>query len=142
MIHPDTDGGGAPDGAEDRNLNGALDSGETDPINPSDDPTCSSNVPIELDAPPVSGLRVVASGSDVVLTWSDARAVDACILYRVYVAVDAYTKSDASSFGLLATTGEPSYRHTGAAMDQLSYDYLIVGFSLAEGEGTVGHYGQ
>ncbi|MEM1028761.1 MAG: OmpA family protein [Myxococcota bacterium] len=44
-VNPDTDGGGVPDGAEDLNLDGAVDTGETDPTNPADDvaPTDTDN---------------------------------------------------------------------------------------------------
>jgi outer membrane protein OmpA-like peptidoglycan-associated protein len=36
-LRADTDGGGLPDGTEDRNRNGAVDPGETDPLDPTDD---------------------------------------------------------------------------------------------------------
>jgi clumping factor A len=36
-LNPDTDGGGVKDGDEDKNKNGAIDPGETDPNDPSDD---------------------------------------------------------------------------------------------------------
>jgi len=36
-LDPDTDKGGVPDGIEDTNHNGRVDSGETDPLNPADD---------------------------------------------------------------------------------------------------------
>jgi uncharacterized repeat protein (TIGR01451 family)/MYXO-CTERM domain-containing protein len=36
-LNPDTDGGGVPDGVEDPNHNGTIDSGEGDPNDPSDD---------------------------------------------------------------------------------------------------------
>ncbi|NUO48274.1 MAG: DUF11 domain-containing protein [Polyangiaceae bacterium] len=36
-TNADTDGGSVPDGAEDSNLNGAIDAGETDPNDPADD---------------------------------------------------------------------------------------------------------
>ncbi len=39
VLIADTDGGGATDGSEDCNLNGAVDAGETDPNNPADDST-------------------------------------------------------------------------------------------------------
>lgn len=38
-LKKDTDDGGKPDGAEDTNLNGRIDAGETDPNNPADDVT-------------------------------------------------------------------------------------------------------
>ncbi|MGK3997754.1 hypothetical protein [Sorangium sp. So ce1024] len=38
VVNSDTDGGGASDGEEDRNHDGAIDEGETDPNNPADDP--------------------------------------------------------------------------------------------------------
>ncbi len=37
MVDPDTDDGGVGDGSEDSNLDGAIDAGETDPNDPSDD---------------------------------------------------------------------------------------------------------
>ena len=37
VLRPDTDGGGTPDGAEDKNHNGQIDAMETDPNNPADD---------------------------------------------------------------------------------------------------------
>ncbi len=37
MVNPDTDYGGVPDGVEDWNLDGAIDAGETDPDDPTDD---------------------------------------------------------------------------------------------------------
>jgi uncharacterized repeat protein (TIGR01451 family) len=42
-LVPDSDGGGAVDGAEDCNLDGAVDSGETDPNDEDDDPTVTDS---------------------------------------------------------------------------------------------------
>jgi hypothetical protein len=140
--NPDSDGGGAPDGAEDRNLSGGVDAGEINPLDPRDDPPCAASRPPELDAPPVSGLRVSVDGPDLLIRWSDATAADPCILYHLYVATNALPKSRADAFTLLATTGQPVFRHVGAAVDGAAHDYLVVGFSLSKGEGPMGHYGR
>ena len=63
----DTDGGGAPDGAEDRDVNGRVDTGETDPGNPADDPACPATAPAEIE-----NLLVDRDGDDIVLTSTES----------------------------------------------------------------------
>jgi uncharacterized repeat protein (TIGR01451 family) len=48
-VDPDTDRGGIPDGQEDRNLDGKIDPGETDPNDPLDDMRCMADA--ECGAP-------------------------------------------------------------------------------------------
>jgi hypothetical protein len=50
-LDPDTDGGGCPDGLEDKNFNGKLDAGETDVYNASDDPVIPKPVAIFENLP-------------------------------------------------------------------------------------------
>lgn len=133
----DTDGGGAPDGAEDRNVNGAVDVGESDPENAADDPVCASSVP-----PEVTNLRVERDGDDILLTWDDLVGADPCVLYRVYVAQDAGTPDSFSLFRYEATVTQPSWRQPGGAIDLSDYDYLVTATSLAQGEGPLKHYGR
>jgi hypothetical protein len=135
----DSDGGGTPDGAEDRNVNGAVDGGETDPNNPLDDPVCNGLTPLE-----VTGLAFARDGSDVVLTWDDQIGSDPCLLYRIYIATDAGSPDMFGDFELagIATTAE--YRHPGAGISLSDHHYLItaVAPATAGGEGSLGHYGQ
>ncbi|MBN1944368.1 MAG: hypothetical protein JW797_01775 [Bradymonadales bacterium] len=55
----DTDGGGVPDGAEDSDLDGALDEGETDPTDPSDD----LDLPLDSDGDGLPDSLEIAIGS-------------------------------------------------------------------------------
>jgi len=50
-LDPDTDGGGCPDGLEDKNFNGKLNAGETDVYNASDDPVIPKPVAIFENLP-------------------------------------------------------------------------------------------
>ncbi|HKQ61882.1 MAG TPA: C25 family cysteine peptidase, partial [Candidatus Polarisedimenticolaceae bacterium] len=118
-LSPDSDGGGAPDGAEDRNANGRVDAGETDPRLAADDPVCATQ------APELGGLRLRSDGADVVLEWTDARAADPCVLYRVLVAADTVRPTGPSDFAPVATRTMPSHRHLGAGGDARSYSYLV-----------------
>jgi hypothetical protein len=136
-LDPDTDGGGAPDGAEDRNANGARDGGETDPLLAGDDPACAATAPPEIE-----NLRVDKSASDLLVSWSGLEAADPCVLYRVYVAKDAGTPDSFSKFAYVGTVTLPSWTHPGAATDGSIYHYLVTGFSLAHGEGPLGHFGR
>lgn len=135
----DTDGGGASDGAEDRNFDGSLDSGETDPTagNAGDDLTCASALP------EIMMLDATTSGSDVVLSWDDILGSHPCALYRLYAAPNAgFPKPSFTPFGLLRLTSSPGFVHAGAATDGVDYDYLVVAFDPLTGEGPLGHYGQ
>ena len=91
---------------------------------------------------PQSGLRVEVQGADLLIRWSDSTSADPCIVYRLYVATDVFPKDSVEAFEFLAITGEPVFRHLGAAADAASYDYLVTGFSFSQGEGPLGHYGQ
>jgi hypothetical protein len=133
----DTDGGGAPDGAEDRNANGRVDAGETNPKNGLDDPACAPTRPAE-----VQSLMVGTSGNDVVLTWDGQASQDPCVLYRVYVASGGGVATTFASFTYAGTVGATQWRHVGAAADAQSYTYLVNATSLAHGDGALGHYGR
>ncbi len=50
-LDKDSDGGGTPDGLEDRNHNGVVDPGETDPLNPSDDALRAASVMVVAHSP-------------------------------------------------------------------------------------------
>ena len=58
-VKKDTDNGGKADGAEDANLNGRIDAGETDPNNPADD-----NTVVDTDNDGLSDKEEVVLGSD------------------------------------------------------------------------------
>lgn len=73
----DTDGGGMPDGAEDRDGDGRMDPGEHDPLVASDDITCPSLPPDEI-----AGLRVTRSGAAALLTWT--ATPDPCATHVVF----------------------------------------------------------
>lgn len=136
-LAADTDGGGCPDGAEDRNANGQAGAGETDPTNPLDDSACSTT-----PAPEVQGLLVGKAGSDIVLIWNDLAPSDPCVLYRVYVATDAARPTAFSLFEFAGTATTASWTHTGAAVDGHGYHYLVTATTPAHGEGPLGHYGR
>ncbi len=59
-VNPDTDGGGVPDGSEDPNHNGAIDAGELDPNDPTDD----VNLPVDSDGDGLSDEEEAILGSD------------------------------------------------------------------------------
>ncbi|HXV75646.1 MAG TPA: C25 family cysteine peptidase [Candidatus Polarisedimenticolaceae bacterium] len=132
----DTDGGGAPDGAEDRSADGQVGPGETDPLNPADDPGCATEPPAE-----VSGLLLAKSGDDATLSWSDQSASDPCVLYRVYVATDA-APSDGAAFLVEATTTLAGWDHRGAVASDDLHFYLVTAITPIAGEGPRGHHGQ
>jgi len=133
----DSDGGGAPDGAEDRDANGRVDAGESDPLLTSDDPACASSVPEE-----VAGVVAVRDGSDVVLSWDAIAGGDPCALYRVYAASGPAVPNSFEAFAYVATTGNIALRLPGAAADPANGFYLVTGWSPATGEGVLGHYGR
>jgi hypothetical protein len=135
----DTDGGGVADGAEDRNFDGRVDAGETNPASghAADDLACTSALP------EVAGLNVSASGGDLVLTWGSITSGSPCALYRVYVEDNVGLPKDSfSRFHLLAVTGSATFRHAGAAADGVNHDYLVVAYDPLHGEGPLGHYGR
>ncbi len=134
-LNPDTDGGGAADGAEDTDFNGAVGSGETNPASgQAGDDTASV-------LPEVMSLTVDVSGDDLVLSWGGLAATHPCVRYRVYVADDnPAPKNSFTPFTLLAVTSAPGYTHVGARIDGLSHDYLVVAFDPLTG--PLGHYGQ
>jgi uncharacterized repeat protein (TIGR01451 family) len=59
-LDPDTDDGGVPDGAEDTDLDGEVDPGERDPLNPADDTT----PPVDSDGDGLPDAQEVHLGSD------------------------------------------------------------------------------
>jgi len=138
-LRADTDGGGSPDGAEDRNANGTVDAGETNPTNAADDPACGGSVP-----PQISGLKVDPSGSDAVVSWTSLHAGDRCLLYRVYVATTDTSASPASfsAFTYAATVGPNTFKDPKARADQRNHYYLVTAISPTHGEGPLGHYGR
>ncbi len=138
-LDPDSDGGGVADGAEDRNFNGALDGGETDPTagHGGDDPVCGSALP-EL-----ANLTIAASGDDIHLAWDGIVGTHPCALYRVYAADDLPApKNSFAPFHALAVVSTPGYTHAGAAVDGMDHDYLVLAFDPVNGEGPLGHYGR
>ncbi len=141
--NPDTDGGGVLDGAEDRDANGAVDAGERNPTagNGADDnpAACGAGPLAEVDGAPAYAVRIVKSGADALLTWTDEVAArgDSCLVYRIYVTEDA-TPSSRAAFRLLRTTTTNTFRHVGALADPVDYDYLIVAYSLSASEGAWG----
>ncbi|HXI02979.1 MAG TPA: C25 family cysteine peptidase, partial [Candidatus Saccharimonadales bacterium] len=137
-LNADTDGGGTADGAEDRNFNGRVDAGETDPTSGhgGDDLACSSALP------EISDVQVVTSGSDVVLSWAGIEATHPCALYRVYAAEDVGWPDSFLPFQVIGISGSPGFVHVGAASDGKEYDYLIQAFDPLASAGPLGHYGQ
>lgn len=134
-LNADTDGGGVWDGVEDRNHNGKLDSGETNPNNGSDDQTCSGPLT------EVTNLVVTVSGSDVVLTWDPSTVT--CGLYRIYAATNApYPKSSFAPFAVIGNTGLTSFTVVGAVANGSQYDYLLRIVHPQLGMGPLGAYGQ
>ena len=136
----DHDGGGAPDGAEDRDADGAVEAGETDPQDPADDPACDADPP-----PPVRGVRASREGSDVVLSWSSQTQDDPCVLYRVYAhrtsAIQGRPPDSFDDFQALGTTGAAQFRDAGIATDPFVVYYLVTAIGPVMGEGPLGHYG-
>jgi hypothetical protein len=138
-LRADTDGGGCPDGAEDRNANGRVDAGETNPLVAGDDPVCGTSVPAQI-----SGLKVDPSGSDAVLSWTSLHTADRCLLYRVYVAtMDASAPPTSfSAFTYAGTVGPNGWNDMKARTDQRNHFYLVTAISPRTGEGPLGHYGR
>jgi hypothetical protein len=135
-IDADSDDGGAPDGAEDRDADGQVDVGETDPQDPLDDPSCSTDPPVEI-----AGLLLAKDASDAVLSWIDQSATDPCVLYRVYVSTGD-DPSDPGGFEARATTTLPTWTHRDAAGASQTRFYLVTSTSPIVGEGPSGHHGQ
>jgi hypothetical protein len=136
----DTDDGGAADGAEDRNADGAVDAAETDPENGSDDPACAGGSPPEIAAQAGDSLTLARSGNDLTLSWGDVSATEPCILYRVYGADDPDGTTGKDGFDLLAVSGAASQVHAGSAAGTGLRWYLVVGATLGGGEGSWGHF--
>ncbi len=118
----DTDGGGQPDGREDRNGNGQRDAGESDPLDPGDD-ACAPGVP-----PEITGLRVARSGSLSRLTW-DPGPPDPCVTYT------AYRSFALPTFTLLASGLAGTEVLDGSASPTRATFYLVRARSAAGGEG-------
>ncbi len=138
-LDADTDGGGVADGGEDRDFNGRLDAGETDPTSGhgGDDLVCTTALPELAD------LEVAPSGADLALTWGAIETTHGCALYRVYVADDVGSpKNSFAPYRLLALTGSAGFTHAGAYADASEHDYLVVAYDPLTGEGPLGHYGQ
>ncbi|MBI3448526.1 MAG: hypothetical protein HY049_06390 [Acidobacteria bacterium] len=135
----DTDGGGVADGAEDRNFNGKLDPGETDPRagHAGDDPLCTAALA------EMTNLRIAVSGPDLLLTWDAPPASQRCSIVRVYAEDNApKPKNTFSRFHVLGVSGSSSFTHLNGAIDGASHDYLVVEFDPLHGEGPLGHYGR
>ena len=128
-LDADTDGGGAADGAEDLDHDGAVDPGETNPLVAGDDAPLGE----------VMNLTVSDSGADLLLSWDGVAAMHPCALYRVMVANTA-RPTLLADFSVLAVVSTPGYTHAGAATDGLVHSYLVVAFDPLEG--PLGHYGQ
>lgn len=76
----DTDGGGLPDGAEDRDRDGVRDAGDKDLRDPADDAAgCLPDPP-----PDTSDLRVSHAAGSALLSWQ--ASADACVGHDVFVA--------------------------------------------------------
>jgi hypothetical protein len=137
----DSDGGGAPDGAEDADGNGRVDPGETDPRVGADDPACSLVRPGEA-----TGLSVERSGGDVVLHWRAPAGDDPCQLFRIYVSrTSPFQPSLPDNFGDFvreAVTRRAEWRDAGAAWKSEVDYYLVTAISPVAGEGLLGHYGR
>lgn len=89
----DTDGGGAPDGDEDRDGDGLVDASERDPLDAADDAAaCSPAPPAE-----VTSLRVARAGADVALSW--AADPDPCVTSTLEIS-DALPAFTAAASGL------------------------------------------
>ncbi len=136
-VDADSDGGGAPDGAEDRDADGAVDAGETDPNDALDDPLCAATAPAEL-----TGLRVDKDGGDVRVTWDDYSGTDPCVLYRFYRSQGTGLPDSFSAFQDRGVLTQPEYVDRDALLDGVARYYLATGTSLAHGEGALGHYGR
>jgi hypothetical protein len=134
----DSDGGGVADGAEDRDRDGQVDTRETDPNNPADDdPTGCIPTPL----PAVEPVFLARLGDDVRIYWSDYADTYPCVLYRIYGARDqGAPKDNFEPWDLLAVTPEPFWNHVDAARDGSDWDYLVVTWTLAHGEGPMNHY--
>ncbi|MEM7243756.1 MAG: hypothetical protein AAF533_00350 [Acidobacteriota bacterium] len=137
----DSDDGGVADGAEDRDRDGRVDPGETDPTagNGADDPLASClPAPLpEIDGPPRSGLRVSKVGTELRLGWSDEVSLQPapCLLYRV---VAASTSPRArGDFVELTITNRPEHRLPLGTEPGLT-SYLLIGTSLSAGDGSWG----
>ncbi len=74
----DTDAGGLPDGAEDRDGNGRRDAGETDPLDPGDDDpmSCDPAMPVAI-----ADLRASRAGGQIHLSWTPV--TDRCTHYVI-----------------------------------------------------------
>jgi hypothetical protein len=140
-LDPDSDGGGAPDGVEDRDADGLKDAGETDPRSGADDPACSSIAPPpEVARGPAVRIRAEKTATAVRLTWGAPSGVDPCLLYRVYASAGAQDPASKSDFDLIGVTAGTSFDHEGALADPNAFRYVIVGATLAGGEGPWGHF--
>ncbi len=136
-LRADTDGGGCPDGAEDRNANGKVDPGETNPNTAADDPVCATHAPAET-----SGVTVSKSGADVVVRWTSQTGADACVLYHVYEAKGPSVPATFAPWSRVMNTGQNQHTSPGAAADGQMHWYLVTGYSIKYGEGPLGHYGR
>jgi hypothetical protein len=130
----DTDGGGAADGAEDRNADGAVDVGETDPENPADDPACA------LSLGELANLQLEAVSGDVTLSWDETHSVDPCVLYRVLEADPGPGAAGGlPPFASAKVTPESTATLAGAASGPGVRWYLVVATRPDLGDGPSGH---
>jgi hypothetical protein len=138
----DTDGGGAPDGVEDADADGAVDPGETDPGDGLDDPLCLAGLPPEVATSGPGQITVDRQGANLALDWGPTPSGDPCTLYRVYVADGLGASGGDASFRLLTVTGSTSHLHVGGAATGANARYLVAGETLLGGEGPWGHFGR
>ena len=125
----DSDGGGAADGAEDRNANGQVDGLETDPNNPGDDPSCGPS-----PLPELANLTVTTGGADLQLAWDGIEVQDPCVLYRVLQA-----DLGGAVFTSSRVTTQPTASLPGQATGPGSLAFLVVATRPDLGDGPTGH---
>ncbi len=122
----DTDGGGRPDGDEDTNRDGALQAGEADPLDPTDDVVGCPTLP----PPEVLGLRARRSGTSILLSW--LASPDDCVTYALVEATGPVTSVDLVT-GLVGL----SHADTTAGATPRRF-YLVRADGRASGSGPLG----
>jgi len=131
----DTDGGGAPDGAEDRNADGAVSAGETDPNNPVDDQVCGPS-----PLPELQNLMLTVNGADLVLSWDGIEAQDPCVLYRVLEADPGPPPvTSLPAFASRKVVPGATAILPGEAAEPALRWYLVVATRPDVGDGPTGH---
>ncbi|MFQ5718822.1 MAG: C25 family cysteine peptidase [Acidobacteriota bacterium] len=130
----DTDGGMAPDGAEDRDRDGTVTGTETDPLTGSDDAACGA-----LPPPEIPTLGATMNGSDLTLSWSSVILADPCALYRVLEA-DLDSVPDVTLPALASRLITPA--ESTVLVDEAMKPgkmYLVVATRPGFGDGPTGH---